>query len=191
MAMVGSSLKHIPGSIFVVFPFTRSGPSCRSNPIPCPVRCGSPGVLYPGPKPAPVITLRAAASTLSQVVPGRAAASAASCARRSRSHTSRCRSVGLADTATPGVRRGPAPRERRTLHPPLQVPPFALPLGRLAEHRGARDVALIAFHAAPIVDQYHVALAQLLRLYAAVRERRVFAENRHRRPAHPQRAEGR
>src|ERR1039457_2768426 len=86
---------------------------------------------------------------------------------------------------------GPRRRQRRILRPPLQVPHFALPLGRLAEHRGARDVALIAFHAAPIVDQHHVALAQLLRLYAAVRERRVFAENRHRRPAHPQRAEGR
>src|ERR1039457_1439005 len=85
---------------------------------------------------------------------------------------------------------GPRRRQRRILRPPLQVPHFALPLGRLAEHRGARDVALIAFHAAPIVDQHHVALAQLLRLYAAVRERRVFAENRHRRPAHPQRAQG-
>src|ERR1035438_2651004 len=82
-------------------------------------------------------------------------------------------------------------RQRGILRPPLQIPHFALPLGRLAEHRGARDVALIPFHAAPVVDQHHVAFVQLLRLCAAVGERRVLAENGHRRPAHPKLTEGR
>src|SRR6185369_13815723 len=56
-------------------------------------------------------------------------------------------------------------RQRGILRPPLQVPHIALPLGRLAEYRGARDVALIPLDAAAVVDQDHVALVQLLGLY--------------------------
>ena len=82
-------------------------------------------------------------------------------------------------------------RQGRILRLAFQVPDLALAFGGLAENRGARDIGLVPFHRAAIVHQHHVALAQLLRRYAAVRERRVLAENRHGVSLHAQRAVGR
>src|SRR5436309_6285356 len=53
--------------------------------------------------------------------------------------------------------------------------PYALVLvGGFAENGRARDVGLIAFDAAPAVDQNDVAFAKLLRSHRAVRQRRIL-----------------
>src|ERR1700678_2757591 len=46
----------------------------------------------------------------------------------------------------------------------FEVPNLRLAFRWFAEDSGARDVRLIAFHAASVVYQYHVAFAKLLRL---------------------------
>src|SRR5581483_1722408 len=86
-------------------------------------------------------------------------------------HLSRCRIDRLARCANLGS------RECRALRALLDLPDVAHALRRLAEHRRPRDVGCVALYGAPGVDQHHVPLAQLLRLDAAVRKRRVFAED--------------
>ena len=77
-------------------------------------------------------------------------------------------------------RAGPGGGQRGILRLALDVPDLPLARGRLAEDGRAGDVRLVALDRAAVVDQHHVALAQLLRLDAAVRKRGVLAEDRHR-----------
>src|SRR5213083_1995657 len=57
----------------------------------------------------------------------------------------------------------------------LYAVPYALvPIGGFAENGRARDVGLIAFNAAPAVDQNDVAFAKLLRSHRAVRQGRIL-----------------
>ena len=101
--MPGSTEKHIPGRTGCVSPSTMYGGSWVVIPMPCPVRW-----MKNSPKPASVMTARAARSTSWHSIPGWTASHPACCARQTISCTSRSSSVG-SPTCTVRVVSDPYP----------------------------------------------------------------------------------